>query len=413
MAAKANPFRPGGIVAPGMFAGRYEEILALERCLLQTKNGNPHHFLLRGERGIGKSSLLFYLEAVARGEISSLESGRFKFLPVSVELDRNAKFDDVVRRVGRELQRGLAPLERAKELLKEAWGLLKRIEAFGVKYSDSDDAAKAQDEAIDALVTSIAEATERLSSEIDGILLTIDEADKPPATANLGVFAKLLTERLTKRRCNRAVLGIAGLPDVVGKLRKSHDSSPRIFDIMSLDQLSESERLQVVRMGLSAAKEMNGRDITITPEAESMIVKFSEGYPHFIQQFAYSAFDADEDDNIDRDDVVKGALGDNGALHQLGIKYFEELYFEQIGSDEYREVLRAMSDDLDAWVTKEQIRTKTGLKPHTVNNAIVALKKRNIIIPMQGKAGVYRLPSRSFAVWIGAFTRARASQAAR
>ena len=47
-----NPFRPNSLVTPGMFTGRLEETKALERMLFHTKNGNPHYFLLHGERGI-------------------------------------------------------------------------------------------------------------------------------------------------------------------------------------------------------------------------------------------------------------------------------------------------------------------------------------------------------------------------
>lgn len=410
MAARVNPFRPGGIVGPGMFAGRYPEILALERYLVQAKSGNPQHFLVRGERGIGKSSLLFYMEALATGKIPPEEGAPFNFVAITIELDRNARFEDIVRRTARSLQRGLASFERAKELLKETWRLLKRIEAFGVKYSDAADAPASQDEVLDDLTTSIADAVDRLADDIDGVLLMFDEADKPSVAADLGIFVKLLSERLTKRGCQRVLIGMAGLPDVIAKLRKSHESAPRIFEVMSLEPLTDAERLTVIRAGLDQANRKNERVVTIDQEAEQTIVTFSEGYPHFIQQFAYSAFNADTDNNIDRADVMSGALGENGAFHQLGLKYFEELYFEQIGSNEYREVLRAMSQNMDGWATKEDLRKQTGLKPYTVNNAIVALKKRNIIIAMPGKAGVYRLPSRSFAVWIRAFTQARHGQ---
>lgn len=164
--------------------------------------------------------------------------------------------------------------------------------------------------------------------------------------------------------------------------------------------------MRVVRKGLDAAATA-GFAVSITPEAEGLISSLSEGYPHFIQQFAYSSFDVDSDNLIDQADVVRAALGPNGALHQLGLKYFEQLYFDEIGSEEYRGVLRAMSDDLDGWVTKDQIRNRTHLKGTTVNNAIAALKSRNIILPKPGQAGVYRLPNRSFAVWIRAFTTAQ------
>ena len=127
----------------------------------------------------------------------------------------------------------------------------------------------------------------------------------------------------------------------------------------------------------------------------------SEGYPHFLQQFGYSAFHEDTDNVIDLEDCINGATRENGAFHQLGVKYFHDLYFDQIASDDYRELLAVMAEKLDDWVSMEEIRAKLkNMKGTTLNNAIRALKKRNIIIPKAGAKGVYRLPTKAFAVWI-------------
>ncbi len=128
----------------------------------------------------------------------------------------------------------------------------------------------------------------------------------------------------------------------------------------------------------------------------------------FVQQFAFCAFNEDRDNTIDSNDVANGALHpENGAIQQLGLKYFHELYFDQIGADEYRDVLRAMAQHLDNWVTKSQLRKNVQIKESTLNNAITALKKRHIILAKPGVSGTYRLPTKSFAVWIRAFTKAR------
>jgi hypothetical protein len=172
--------------------------------------------------------------------------------------------------------------------------------------------------------------------------------------------------------------------------------------------LALNERKEVIEKGLRDAKQKNGFEVTIADDAMEMISELSEGYPHFLQQFAYCAFAEDTDNVIDSNDVHQGAIRpDAGAIEQLGLKYFHELYFDQIGSDEYRAVLRAMSEQLDGWVTKANIRQKAKIKESTINNALTALKKRHIIIPKPGVAGVYRLPTKSFAVWIRAFSKAR------
>jgi hypothetical protein len=400
-----NPFRPGGIVAPGMFAGRGDELIALERVLFQTKNENPHHFLIHGERGIGKSSLFFYLQGVAKGEMTSLEDEGFRFLVLSIELEPTNSYSDIIRKIGSELERAVRSYQPAKRLVRDAWDFLKGWEIMGVKYKANDRSVEPH-ELVEELSHSVDRTISNLADAIDGILVLIDEADKPPSEAHLGEFVKVFTERLTKRGCNKVTLGLAGLPALIQKLRRSHESSPRIFDIFTLEPLSPNERVGVIRLGLAAAKEKNGYEVSVTEEAERWISVFSEGYPHFIQQFAHCAFTADSDNEIDIHDVWKGAFGENGAFQQLGLKYYHDLYFEQINSDEYRKVLRAMSDHFDDWVSKAQIRAASGLKESTLANAIAALKKRNIIIAHDGRKAMYRLPTKSFAVWIKSYTEA-------
>ena len=66
-----NPFRPNGVAPQTVFTGRIEEVLALEQMLFNTLHGNPQHFILHGERGIGKSSLLHIHRLIAEGRLPS------------------------------------------------------------------------------------------------------------------------------------------------------------------------------------------------------------------------------------------------------------------------------------------------------------------------------------------------------
>jgi hypothetical protein len=276
-----------------------------------------------------------------------------------------------------------------------------------VKYAERQHETK-PNELLNELTYTVHKTLDQLQQEVDGIVILIDEADKPPASANLGEFVKIFTERLTKRGCNRVCLGLAGLSTLLQTLRHSHDSSVRIFEVITLDPLQPNERNEVVERGLTEASGKNGFAVSILPDAKDAISELSEGYPHFLQQFSFSAFEEDSDNVIDEHDVREGALHpEKGAIQQLGIKYFHELYFDQIGSDEYRDVLRAMAVNLDDWVTKPEIRKKVSMKGSTLDNAIAALKKKHIILPKPGVAGSYRLPTKSFAVWIRALTKAK------
>lgn len=400
---KYNPFRPNGIIAPGMFHGRLPELEAVEQALFQTKNSNPSHFLIQGERGIGKSSFFLVTKWIANGSMTHREDGRFNFLVLSVDLgDANTQLD-IIRAIGREFRTALNEREQLKARAKAFWDWCSNWEILGVRYHKEAATFDPQD-AADELVNKTADLCNALGDTIDGILILIDEADRPTEDAGLGALCKILTERLSRKGCNRVLFGLAGLPSVIGKLRASHESSPRIFTTIVLDPLLKNERRLVVESGLREANEKNSVATEITDDAASMLSGLSEGYPHFIQQFAYSAFDSDTNNIIEVDDVVLGAFAENGALAQLGNKYFSEMYHSKIASDHYRAVLDTMADHADKWVSRKTIISESGLPGTTVNNALAALKTRGIIIADDSRKGrgFYRLPTRSFAAWIKA-----------
>lgn len=194
----------------------------------------------------------------------------------------------------------------------------------------------------------------------------------------------------------------AGLPTLIGKLRTSHESAPRIFSILELRPLTLPERKMAVQIGMDIANEKNSQKTGLEGEAADLLADLSEGYPHFIQQFGYCAFEADKDYIIDENDVLRGAYGENGAIAQLGAKYFEEAYVSKINSDDYRTLLNVMADHGDSWVSRKQLISESRLRDTTVNNALAALKRKEIILADESRQGFYRLPTRSFAAWINA-----------
>jgi hypothetical protein len=395
-----NPFRPNGIITTGMFYGRLEEAEAIEQSLHQTKNGNPKHFLLEGERGIGKSSLMFWA-SVAATQLERSDKG-FNFLVVNIELGTTTTYLDLIRKIGIELRSQLRSNADIRTWGKSAWDFLSNWKVLGVEYTGRERELNIAD-AIDEIASTISIFLSEQMCSFEGVLILIDEADKPDShQANLGEFVKLFTERLTKLRCDRVCIGLAGLPILLQKLKEGHESSLRIFETFNLKSLSDRESRVVIERGIIEANEKNELKTTIDDDALEKIVHLAEGYPHFIQQFGYSSFEQDDDYVITSEDVVSGAYKENGALDQLGRKYFSDMYFDKISSPDYRKVLDAMADSSDAWIQRKTITTKSGVKDTQITNALNALKSRRIILANPERPGEYRLPTRSFAVWIKA-----------
>lgn len=384
-----------------MFTGRLPEVEAIERCLYQAKNGSPQHFLIQGERGIGKSSLLYFIDITASGKIKFVDGKYMHFISVPVDLGGCNTQVDIIRAIGRNLKAALSKQNEAREKAKSVIEWFLNWEVLGVRFHKENPEVDPQDLA-DELVDRIASLMKATEGYVDGLLFLIDEADQPPASAGLGQFLKLFTERLTRAGCNKVLVGMAGLPSIINKMKESHESSPRIFQTMLLEPLEIDERKSVVRSGLIESNKKNANQTTITADALTLIATLSEGYPHFIQQFSYSAFDSDTDDNIDVADVIAGAYDENGAIAQLGRKYFDEMYYGKISSEDYRRVLNAMANYSDAWVARKTLVAEAGVKETTLNNALNTLKAKNVIVADDARQGFYKLPTKSFAAWINA-----------
>lgn len=405
---KINPFKPQTPINPGMFAGRLTEITKLENFLFQTRSGQPTNFLILGERGIGKSSLIMYVKAIAQGVVP-VDETKLNFLVVDTSLDSNTSQIGLIRKIELGLKNELAKTETTRKFFADAWNFLQRIEAGGIKINPIEKAEQEQtafDEFCYAFVDIVNRVTTEdaaglFSTRYDGVLILIDEADKASKTLNLGSFLKLFTETLQRRDSCKTMVGLAGLPNTRDVLRESHESSLRIFDELPLDRLDRDEINYVINKCLEKANIDNtDHPITITDDGRHYIITLSDGYPHFIQQFGYSAFETDRDNVLDTDDVINGAVAEHGALEQLGDRYYRDSFYKKIQKESYRQVLRIMAEELDDWITKQEIRAKFKGSDTPLDNALQALRKRHIILSKEGERGIYRLQHKGFALWI-------------
>ena len=409
--SRVNPFRPNSHVGPGMFAGRLSQLRALEDALRQTREGRPKSFMLTGERGIGKTSLLQYFKWIAQGHID-VDGAKMKFLVVDLDVDVSSTDLGLVRRVNLALSRELARTEPARSFLATGWDFLRRLEAFGLSLRDEPkptDAETLHDEFAHSLAATcnrIAEADAKsvFGARYDGLVLLIDEADNAPKALRLGSFLKLLVERVQRHGCEHLMVGLAGMPTLREVLRESHPSSLRVFDELPLDTLSREEVSWVIDRALTEGNETSGEQTAIDDGGRAALINLSEGYPHFIQQFGYSAFSADTDLIIDVEDVRRGAFGPLGAMEKIGDRYYRDDFYKKIQKDSYRQVLRIMADDENRLVSKQAIRSKFRGKTGTLDNAIHALRERKIILAKEGERGTYRLQHRGFAFWIKLYT---------
>jgi Cdc6-like AAA superfamily ATPase len=402
MPKRNNPFKPNRPVHPGMFTGRGEEIIKIENALYSTLDDNPHHLLFLGERGIGKTSLLLLIKALANGDIAIDKDFHVNYLTVYFSIDKNTTLKDFTKRIIKSIEREFRKCQSTTQKLKDIWNFTKQLEIAGTKINSKN--SETLNEFIDDLIYAVIDTLELIqkdeNAKKDGLLLLIDEVDNSPKELELGMVLKKLTEQLAFEGSNKFLIILAGLPNARNILSDSHPSSLRLFEELNLGPLTQEERKHVINTGLIEANEKNEQKITIDDKALEMISFFSEGYPHFLQQFGYCSYEEDDDNFITESDVQKAA---KRAISLIGDKYYKELYFNKIKKESYREILKIMSNNLNNWTSKKSIRNKFSGDETTLNNAINALTSRNIILRKQGARGQYKLQWMGFALWIKLF----------
>jgi len=333
MAKKYNPFRPNHPVFTGMFAGRIDEIERLDSLLFQTQKDNPSHILILGERGIGKTSLLLVANHFAKGTLS-WEQEKYNFLPIQVGLRPTTMLIDFAKKINIHVERALSQSEKGLTFLKNSWGFLTRIQSSVLSLGPKQQSPLSQEELIDKTIYSIVDTVKAITEDTtasqlglrekkNGIVILIDEVDQASKSLDLGLFLKNLAEVLTQEDANKVLLILAGLPKARDILRESHESSLRLFEEFKLSTLTRDEVASVIKGGLEEVKEEHKIIVSVSEGAIDQIHVYSEGYPHFVQQIAYSAYALDSDNNYTPTHCQDKNLGFLRWIHHRMLKQLE------------------------------------------------------------------------------------------
>ncbi len=277
-----NPFSPGAGSPPPELAGR-EGILEQARVLLgRILAKRPEKsLLLTGLRGVGKTVLLNEIERMAQGlgyRTILVEAHEKK--PLSVLLApplRQLLFElDRLAGAGNKVRRGMA-------VLKSFIGAVRiKVGDFdiGVDIEPEAGAADSGDLEVDlpSLFTALGEAAEERRS---AVAILIDEVQYfNPSELSALIMAM---HRMQQRQLPLVLIG-AGLPILPGMAGESKSYAERLFSFPDVGPLTEADANKALREPIVAAGE------SIKAEALREIYRVTKGYPYFLQEWGYQAW---------------------------------------------------------------------------------------------------------------------------
>lgn len=326
-----NPYAPGAGTPPPALAGR-QALLELARVALgRTKARRPaKSFIAIGLRGVGKTVLLSEVRRLA------LKEG---FLLCTIEATDQRSLPEILLP---HLRRVILELDRLGRLSTEVKRALRVLKSFltGLKltYGDASlsldidpETGSADSGDLDADLAEVLAALGR-AAEARGtqVALCIDELQNF-RTAELGSLIMAL--HLCAQDRLPIVMVAAGLPQLVGLTGRARSYAERMFDFPEIGPLSRADADEAV---VAPAMEQN---ISFTAGALEAIHAAAGGYPYFIQEWAYHAWNIADGPVIGEDDVR--AAGKT-AVARLDESFFR-VRFDRLTPRE-KDYLRAMAD---------------------------------------------------------------------
>lgn len=288
----ANPYAPGAGTPPPALVGRDAVLDGATVALRRIRSARTaQHQTLTGLRGVGKTVLLAKLAAV--GEHEGFRVMRQE--AVGGE-DTILTFLRQARRITEDLGSG-AKVTRA---LRSIDTVSVSIAGSGVRLSR--DIERADREALADVVTDVAAA----AADRDlGVLIAIDEAQLLDPHDLRRILAGV-------HRAGQDGLPLwcvlAGLPNLVGIMSHAATYAERLFTVAELGPLPPDQAAEAIVL---PAEEIG---VAWAPDAVDAVVDESEGYPFFVQVWAYHTWNAARDEPISRADVERAAPAAHLAL---------------------------------------------------------------------------------------------------
>lgn len=326
-----NPFAPGAGAQPPELAGRDELRETVRISLERIRQGRPaKSVLMVGLRGVGKTVLLDRIrdDAEASGiQTLRIEAPEGRSLPALL---------------APQLRQGLLRLshqEKAKALAHRALrGLAGFAKAMKLKFEDIEvgldfdpEPGLADNGDLEHDLQALLEAVGAAAKEANtAVILFIDELQYV-REAELAALITAL-HRCVQRRLPVMLVG-AGLPQLRGRMGQAKSYAERLFDFPEIGPLPPDAAKQAI---WKPAKE---EAVEVETAALQEIVKNTQGYPYFLQEWGKHSWEVAKASPITRRDVKEASRAVIAALDES----FFRVRFDRLTPSE-KKYLRAMAE---------------------------------------------------------------------
>ncbi len=326
-----NPFSPGAGTPPPELAGRSEILEKAMLALARVKRGRPEKsLLLVGLRGVGKTVLLHKISELAETDgykVVMIEAHENKALPeLLIPYLRQLLFSlDAKEGVNEKVKRGLRVLKSFVSGLRVK---IQEVE-LGIDINPEKGTADSGDLEADLAQLFIALGEAARASET-AIVLIIDEMQYLSEEELSSLI--MASHKISQKSLPLVIIG-AGLPQLRGKAGNAKSYAERLFNYPEIGPLSDEDAMKALQ------EPMKAEGVKFTHEALKEILRITEKYPYFLQEWGYQSWEIAEKSPVGVD-VLKRAT--SASISRLDQNFFR-VRFDRLTPRE-REYLRAMAE---------------------------------------------------------------------
>jgi len=372
-----NPYSPNAGAPPPALVGRDALLDAFDVALRRTQAGRSQKSMLpTGLRGSGKTVLLnrFVEQARALG-----------FAVAQIEASESETFVAALANEVRSALYELSARAKIRGAVTRALGVLKSFTlSFGLHELAVRLGVDAQAGAADSGV---------LDTDLTALFVAIGEAAREEQTATLVAIDELqyLSEeqlaaiivavhRVTQLALPLLVVG-TGLPQLPALAGNAKSYAERLFDFPNIGPLAKEDAIEAIRQPARA------EGVEVERAALERLYEITQGYPYFIQEWAYGVWNTAPKSPITLTDVTRA---EPEVLARLDESFFRVRY-DRLTPREKR-YLRAMAELGPGPHRSGDIATILDVKVETLSPLRSGLIKKGMIYSPQHGDTAFTVP---------------------
>jgi hypothetical protein len=326
-----NPYVPGAGTPPPELAGRTALIREANDALSRIKTGRPaQSLILVGLRGVGKTVLLVRLND---------DATKLGFKACLVEAHEGKSFAALIAPEMRKILLELDRIASAKAKARRGLAILRSfVKSLKITVNDVEFGLSIDPE------PGVGDSGD-LERDFGDLLVAVGEAAKAAATSvcllvdelqylNEKEFSALIMaiHKLNQNKLPFLLIG-AGLPQILALAGESKSYAERLFKYPHVGALEPVDARAALE---NPAREESASYAT---EALDEILRVTERYPYFLQQWGHDAWNAASGPEIEKPDVEKATVT---ALQTLDESFFK-VRFDRCTPSEKR-YMRALAE---------------------------------------------------------------------